>query len=674
MDSDLLDAPPADAPGPPRTPFADRGPAVRETEVILAVERKTSGRQRFNVWAVVALTGVAYVIASVAGWNPKHWWTLIPVLILHEAGHLIAMRAFGYRNVRMFLLPLVGAAATGRRLNVAGWKRAVVALAGPVPSLILMTGLGLLGPALDAALGRGWAPGWAAGWGNAWVLPLAVLGILLNVFNLLPFYPLDGGRVLHDVLFGRSPALTAAFRAAAALGLGAAGAAIGGWILVAAAGLGLLQVASAYRQARLTADLRAAGFPAVSPDGHSIPPALALTLLREIDRRHAARGKNPPEPALAANQIVEVFEALNTRPPGPPGTLLILGAYAAACVGGLAGLIAVGVANGGLGGNPPPPGPGPLPPGSVAAAGPAFHADPPPGGVTVAVRVADEADAAALVADALAGAPGARAVRVGRTALLTPAADRPADAERWREELRGDPRVVVVADPGAADPGAANPHAANAPPLILTADVPDAQTRRAILTPLDHHAHLPRWLDPLPPWGEAWRDAPAADREEWAANRAAFAAVQAAADAADRRGDRPDAAALRAAAHVPAAHVPADRRAVAEAVAAFFAEEEGSRDAPSPGRLALHAVRERFGVRPGPAAPPPGGGRVGRLAEAFGRRTSLEASVLPHGPHGLVLLVRPPRTGAGLPAIVDWLRDRGAAHLRYDGWPARTGE
>ena len=51
------------------------------------------------------------------------------------------------------------------------------------------------------------------------VVDAAFMMLILNGFNLLPFLPLDGGWVVHAVLFVRSPVLDVVFRVVAALGM-----------------------------------------------------------------------------------------------------------------------------------------------------------------------------------------------------------------------------------------------------------------------------------------------------------------------------------------------------------------------------------------------------------------------------------------------------------------------
>jgi hypothetical protein len=101
---------------------------------------------------------------------------------LHEAGHAIAMRMFGYRDVHVFFVPLLGAMTVGRAAVTQVRDRLSVLLAGPVPGLWLA--VVLLG--IDVPDG------------SKWLLHGAALALLiLNGLNLLPFTPLDGGRVLE---------------------------------------------------------------------------------------------------------------------------------------------------------------------------------------------------------------------------------------------------------------------------------------------------------------------------------------------------------------------------------------------------------------------------------------------------------------------------------------------
>ncbi|MCY3020705.1 MAG: hypothetical protein NTW87_16940, partial [Planctomycetota bacterium] len=107
---------------------------------------------------------------------------LVGILLVHELGHLLAMRCFGYHDTRVFFIPFFGAAAAGKKDDASQVQRAIVALAGPVPGIAL-TACYLIA-VLTGQLARP----------SAAVFTFAGFVLLINGLNLLPFVPLDGGR------------------------------------------------------------------------------------------------------------------------------------------------------------------------------------------------------------------------------------------------------------------------------------------------------------------------------------------------------------------------------------------------------------------------------------------------------------------------------------------------
>lgn len=135
------------------------------------------------LWALTISAGVTLV--SFAGWfDLKTAIILIVVLALHEAGHYLAMIASGYRNVRIFFLPFLGAATTGEPVKRTLAKELFVLLAGPVPGAALGIGLLLVPGSLEHPL----------------IVEVASFLLVINVVNLLPFIPLDGGRAVHALI------------------------------------------------------------------------------------------------------------------------------------------------------------------------------------------------------------------------------------------------------------------------------------------------------------------------------------------------------------------------------------------------------------------------------------------------------------------------------------------
>lgn len=109
-------------------------------------------------------------------------------ILLHELGHAWAGRWFGVGTRAIELNGLGGLCYFDRSLPNSVWARTVIGLAGPFANLVLWL-------AFDYA---SMAAGSAGGGLLAHVLSvLATANFLLLIFNLLPAFPLDGGRVLE---------------------------------------------------------------------------------------------------------------------------------------------------------------------------------------------------------------------------------------------------------------------------------------------------------------------------------------------------------------------------------------------------------------------------------------------------------------------------------------------
>ena len=217
-----LPEPPEPAPGPPALVAAVRDELARERPAASA------GR---NLLLLVVTLGL--FAATLSKDLPATIGALVLVLFVHETGHYLGMRLFGYRDVRMFFIPFFGAAVSGRSEGAPAWQRATVLLLGPLPGIFA-------GLALYLVLEP---PPWA------WAWELAQILVLLNAFNLLPVVPLDGGRLFEVLLFSRVPALGACFRLVAVAALGWAAWWGGSVVLGVIAGLILLTTPMAYTQA-----------------------------------------------------------------------------------------------------------------------------------------------------------------------------------------------------------------------------------------------------------------------------------------------------------------------------------------------------------------------------------------------------------------------------------------
>jgi Zn-dependent protease len=138
-------------------------------------------------WPLLTVIGVSGLLSFVAMawlWNAYVATLILAAIALHEAGHAVAMRMLGYRDVHVFFVPLLGAMTVGRSVTATVRDRLAVLLAGPVPGLWLAVVL----LAIDQV------------YGPVTLLRMSALALLiLNGLNLLPFTPLDGGRALESL-------------------------------------------------------------------------------------------------------------------------------------------------------------------------------------------------------------------------------------------------------------------------------------------------------------------------------------------------------------------------------------------------------------------------------------------------------------------------------------------
>jgi Zn-dependent protease len=168
----------------------------------------------FVIFVVLAYAMAAGSLPRVyPGWDEALYWVAggaISVLffgsvLAHELSHAVAAQRFGLK-VKDITLFIFGGAASLEGDPKRPRDEALIAAAGPVSSLAI--GLVLLG--IGAVIGEPQL--------EAILATLAFLNVTLGIFNLIPGFPMDGGRILHALLWRIRGDRNAATRSAAGVG------------------------------------------------------------------------------------------------------------------------------------------------------------------------------------------------------------------------------------------------------------------------------------------------------------------------------------------------------------------------------------------------------------------------------------------------------------------------
>jgi Zn-dependent protease len=125
--------------------------------------------------------------ALVWGWQFAIGFVLL--LLVHELGHALEAKRQGLDVSAPFFIPFLGAVIAMKQMPHNVWREAQIAIAGPIVGSLGALAMWGAGEALDSEL----------------LVALAFVGFFLNLFNLAPFGPLDGGRIvaaIHPAIWG----------------------------------------------------------------------------------------------------------------------------------------------------------------------------------------------------------------------------------------------------------------------------------------------------------------------------------------------------------------------------------------------------------------------------------------------------------------------------------------
>jgi Zn-dependent protease len=133
---------------------------------------------------IKALTTIGTMFVSIAAYGLVFGWPFavgfVLLLLVHEMGHVIQLRREGVEASPPVFIPFMGAMIAAKSMGKDAAAEARVGLAGPI--------LGTIGTLIPLAI-------WLATGSDLW-RALAYIGFFINLINLMPVLPLDGGRAM----------------------------------------------------------------------------------------------------------------------------------------------------------------------------------------------------------------------------------------------------------------------------------------------------------------------------------------------------------------------------------------------------------------------------------------------------------------------------------------------
>jgi Zn-dependent protease/CBS domain-containing protein len=263
---------------------------------------------------------LGYFPMSADASGPLTYWLLGVVaalllfasVLVHELGHSLVARSRGLRvdNITLFIF---GGVSNITREPTTAKDEFLVAVVGPLISLVLAALFWLIGVLLPPASAENAVSGY-----------LAYANLLLGLFNIVPGFPLDGGRVLRSIIWGATGDMSRATRIASYVGQGVAFVLIGwgvlrvlsgdlfGGLWIGFIGWFLNSGAEASRQ-EVLAQSELAGVPVTSVMDTSpehVSPELAVG---DFVMEHALRRGQRALPVLADGQLVGIMSLTDAK-------------------------------------------------------------------------------------------------------------------------------------------------------------------------------------------------------------------------------------------------------------------------------------------------------------------------------------------------------------------------
>jgi Zn-dependent protease len=173
--------------GPPLIPAPTLKQRLQKLFAPILAVAVTVGKFSAVLFKLKAFTLVASTLVSLGAYSLAYGWQFalgfVVLLLVHEMGHVVLLRMRGIDAALPVLIPFLGAFVSMKEQPKSVYDESLSAIAGPVFGVVGAFGALALGSIYDSDLLRA----------------IAYFGFFLNLFNLLPVLPLDGGRTVASL-------------------------------------------------------------------------------------------------------------------------------------------------------------------------------------------------------------------------------------------------------------------------------------------------------------------------------------------------------------------------------------------------------------------------------------------------------------------------------------------
>ena len=167
----------------------NNGESTSAKELFIYPPKFEKPEQTTNIWLKSLFSLALYLVLGYYIFHSFKMLLMITAIVMfHELGHFFAMKFFRYKDLGIFFIPLLGAYVSGTKREVSQKESAIILLAGPLPGIILgiiFYQLSQYNSQLEIA--------------DISFYRISLLLVFLNLINLIPVYPLDGGQLLNRI-------------------------------------------------------------------------------------------------------------------------------------------------------------------------------------------------------------------------------------------------------------------------------------------------------------------------------------------------------------------------------------------------------------------------------------------------------------------------------------------